>query len=312
MALIDSLDLNLLRVFDAVWRERSVANAADRLALTPPAVSNALKRLRLAVDDPLFVRTRHGMEPTPFACTLRTPVQLALAHIRDAFSCSSEFDALNSQRTFTLLMNDVGAASFLPGIVKRVTKEAPNIEIFVRETNRRKHEDALDSGAADIAIGRLMLSNAFQSEQIATSPYVVVLDATNPLVEHHPNGRISISPSNYFAADHIDVSPRASTPNPVDRQLEEGIPRRRIALSLPYATSLMNIITGTHLIATVPDRTIDFLCSSGKLVWVPLPIHAEPNVVSMWWHKRDDRDAGHLWIRNIIMDVARQWKRSSP
>jgi DNA-binding transcriptional LysR family regulator len=180
MIKLQVFDLNLLRVFDALVRERSVARAADRLSLTAPAVSNALKRLRMAFDDPLFVRTRHGMEPSELALKLCAPIQDGLYSIRTALTSTVAFDPKSSSRQFRLLMNDVGMAAFLPGVVLRLTRAAPGVDLIITERDHADYENALDSGTEDLAVGRVRLSAAFRSELIATSENVAILRCDHP------------------------------------------------------------------------------------------------------------------------------------
>lgn len=176
----NNFDLNLLRVFDALIRERSVSAAAERLCLSQPAVSNALSRLRKLLNDPLFVRTRKGMEPTPFALRMQEPVQDGLLRIRAGISQVLTFEPRESDRTFRLNMNDVGSASFLPLIMSRLMSEAPGIDIEVCEIGISAYEDMLDSGAADLAIGRVVLSDTFRSQFLMRTQYVAILRDGHP------------------------------------------------------------------------------------------------------------------------------------
>src|SRR3954465_4141046 len=152
---INDLDLNLLRVFDAVLRERSVTTASRRLALTQPAVSNALARLRTLFDDPLFVRTPAGMEPTPFARGVAEPVRQALALLESALSHGPGFDPASSTRAFRFYMSDLGQVEFLPPLVERVQREAPGVRLEAAALDVEDIADALGTGALDLAIGFL-------------------------------------------------------------------------------------------------------------------------------------------------------------
>lgn len=297
-----TFDLNLLRVFDALVREGSVTAAANRLGLSQPAVSNALNRLRGLLGDPLFVRTRHGMEPTPFALRLHSPLQEGLAHIRAGLSQVMTFEPATSDRTFAILMNDVGAASFLPAIVQGLLREAPHVDLQIRELDHAAYEDALDSGTADLAVGRVMLSDAFRSELLQKSFYVALLRPDHPALTMK-DGHPAISLEDYTAADQVIVSPRGATSNPVERAMLAMRLHCRVVLNLPHATSLYNIIPGTDLIATVPDRCEEFLCRDGRLISVALPLRIEPNMIYQWWHKRHDHDAGHRWLREFVSNA---------
>lgn len=186
-------DLNLLRVFDALIHERSVSSAANRLCLSQPAVSNAPGRLRELLGDPLFARTRHGMEPTPFALRMNEPVQGGLMRIRSDISQVMTFDLSVSDRTFRLIISDVGSASFLPGILSRLMREAPQINIEVCEIGNAAYEDMLDSGSADLAIGRVSLSDSFRSELLTHTHYVAIRPFCAPQLSHTPDPRIKFT-----------------------------------------------------------------------------------------------------------------------
>jgi DNA-binding transcriptional LysR family regulator len=134
------VDLNLLRVFEAMMRERNVSQAAQRLNLTQPAVSNALARLRAAFDDPLFVRTRAGMEPTAVALTLYEPIEHGLTAIRTALSESVRFDPRTSGRRFTIITTDVGELTFIAELLKILAQEAPHIDLRVMEASSEEYE----------------------------------------------------------------------------------------------------------------------------------------------------------------------------
>ena len=126
---VEDVDLNLLRVFDAVLRERAVTAAAARLGLTQPAVSNALARLRSLLGDALFVRTPAGMDPTPFARGMAEPVRQALALLESALAHGPGFDPATSTRAFRFYMSDLGQVEFLPALMERVQRLAPGVRL---------------------------------------------------------------------------------------------------------------------------------------------------------------------------------------
>ncbi|MGP1681975.1 MAG: LysR family transcriptional regulator, partial [Giesbergeria sp.] len=146
------LDLNLLRVFDAVMAERSLTRAARKLALTQPAVSNALRRLRETLDDELLHRSGSGMEPTPRAQALWPVVQAALAQLEGALS-PEHFDPLQADNSFVLAMADATAAALLPHMVRILASEAPRVSVRVLPLATRDPRQLLDVEAADLAIG---------------------------------------------------------------------------------------------------------------------------------------------------------------
>src|SRR5213078_3956150 len=152
---VRDVDLNLLRVFDAVLREKGVTPAAVGLGLTQPAVSNALSRLRGVLGDPLFVRTATGMDATPFARELAEPVRQALALLDSALAHGPGFDPATATRAFRFYMSDVGQVEFLPPLVERVQRVAPGVKLEAVAVDIEDIADALGSGALDVAVGFL-------------------------------------------------------------------------------------------------------------------------------------------------------------
>src|SRR3954462_13627074 len=152
---VRDIDLNLLRVFDSVLREKSVTGAAAGLGLTQPAVSNALARLRTLFDDPLFVRTPSGMEATPFGRGLAEPVRQALALLESALAHGPGFDPASSTRAFRFYMSDLGQIEFLPPLVERVQASAPGVRLEAAGLDIEDIGAALAAGALDLAVGFL-------------------------------------------------------------------------------------------------------------------------------------------------------------
>ena len=148
-------DLNLMRVFLTVLHERSVTRAAERLQLTQPAVSYALGRLREKFDDPLFVRTPAGMQPTPVAFALAGPIERGMNSFAEAVSLRQHFDPARSTRRFRLSMSDIGEMVFLPLLMERVHARAPRLQIEVVEVALERLPQALQEGEVDLAIGNL-------------------------------------------------------------------------------------------------------------------------------------------------------------
>lgn len=295
-----TFDLNLLRVFEAISRDGNVSKAADQLGMSQSAVSNALNRLRNQFGDPLFVRTRHGMEPTPRAAQLTEALLHGMSTIRSALSEGGTFDPAVSTHRFTLLMTDVGQIAFLPTILSRIASEAPHVDLSVIEYGLERYEELLENGTADLAIGRISLSETLMSEQIHSAPFVVLLMRDHPLLRRDPRGELVLDYASYLAAPHVSVRPRGATGDPVSQALGADARKRRIALSIPHATALPTIIENTELIATIPSVCARYLVANSALVTVAPPLAIESNHVHMWWHKRNSRDAGHRWLRQLF------------
>jgi len=296
------IDLNLLRVFETLMRERNVSLAARRLNLTQPAVSNALNRLRRALDDQLFVRTRAGMEPTAAALALFEPLQFGLAAIDRALNEGFQFDPATSRRRFTIITTDVGELTYGAQLLRMLAREAPHVDLRIMEASSEEYERLLDSGQADFAVGRFKIRESFRRELIGTCIYVALFCA-----DHGRGlgiGQGSVMPyETFLRAAHVDVIPRGATENPIAPALGADAARRRIALTIPHTAVLSAILPGTELVATVPQPAVWSLCESGKLGWALLPFETEVTQIFIGWHKRQDGDRGHAWLRERIRAI---------
>ncbi|MDM7928818.1 LysR family transcriptional regulator [Blastomonas fulva] len=305
MVNLRTFDLNLLRVFEAVINDNSVTKAADKLGMSQPAVSNALNRLRHQLGDPLFVRTPLGMDPTPKARELAKAVNSGLTAIRAGLLAGTEFNPAVSQRHFTLLMTDVGEISFLPPLLEAIGKEAPHIDIHVLEAGLETYGELLESGLADLALGRITLADVFESQAIHTSPFVVLMSRHNNLIHRMSAEDLSLSYQDYLRARHIVVQPRGASADPVHAALGKDAGKREVALTIPHATALPGLMRNTNLVATIPKVAADNLIRGDQesLTYLAVPFHIEPNNVHQWWHRRNSSDAGHKWLRNTLANA---------
>src|SRR5712664_2460859 len=180
---VQDVDLNLLRVFDAVLRERGVTPAAVRLGLTQPAVSNALARLRALLGDALFMRTPKGMDATPFARELAEPVRQALALLESALAHGPGFDAATSARAFRFYMSDLGQIEFLPPLIERLQRVAPGVRLEAVALDVEDIGAALAAGTLDLAVGFLPgLGQPVRRQPLFRDPYVCLMRADHPLM----------------------------------------------------------------------------------------------------------------------------------
>src|SRR2546421_12316352 len=179
---VADLDLNLLRVFDAVLQERSVTAAAARLGLTQPAVSNALARLRTLLGDALFVRPPAGMEATPFARGVAEPVRQALALLDSALAHGPGFEPGGATRAFRFYMSDLGQIEFLPPLIERVQKTAPGVRLEAVALEVEDIAGALGTGALDLAMGFLPgLGPPVRRRALFRDPYLCLMRADHPI-----------------------------------------------------------------------------------------------------------------------------------
>jgi DNA-binding transcriptional LysR family regulator len=283
---IGRLDLNLLRVFDAVYRMRSVSRASDDLGLTQPATSQAISRLRLVLKDALFVRVQGGVEPTPKAQRLAEAVRLAISTLESALLKAEEFDAHNAQRTFRLHLTDTGEALFLPRLITALTQVAPGIGLHSSAVPEDEIVSALDNGRIDFAIGFLPDVVGSQSVELMRDRHIVLLRREHPLTE--------ISEIEFVAV----VRPHSETLS-LMRLLGMD---KRVKLTASHFLALPEIVQGTDLGVVVPLRIADrfFLpLGSYKKVDPKFPDF----VVSLHWSKRFEHDPAHEWMRALLMDL---------
>ncbi len=292
---VQDVDLNLLRVFDAVLRERGVTPAAVRLGLTQPAVSNALARLRSLFGDALFVRTPAGMDPTPFARELGEPVRQALALLESALAHGPGFDPAASSRAFRFYMSDLGQIEFLPPLLEHVQRRAAGVRLEAFALVLEDITESLAAGALDLAVGFLPgLGPPVRRRALFRDPYVCLMRAD------HPIG--SLTKKRFMEASHALVTYRGG-----HRVIEEALERaglsRRIALRVPHFTVAPMVLERTDLILTLPARVARVFEKRGNLKSLPPPVPIPPAEVAVHWHERFEADPGNRWLRDLMTEL---------
>lgn len=298
---IQSVDLNLLVVFDAMARLRSVNKAAEAIGLSQPATSGALARLRLLFEDPLFVRIGGSMEPTPRAMDLAPAVRRVIQAIQSEVLRQVVFDPMKDERTFTILTPDIGEVAFLPGVLRRVRKEAPHVRIVALSRSRAAAAEALEKGEAELAVGffpDLEKSGYFQQGLFKTS-YACIACAHNEVAPARMNQK------QYLAANHIVVRPDGRE-HLLDRFLEDKGWKRHVTLELAHFMSLVSLLPGTDLVATVPDDIATVVSRLVPLRRIELPFKPPQLQVQQYWHRRMQNDSAHRWLRNLFYEVNRR------
>jgi len=292
---VQDIDLNLLRVFDAVLHERGVTPAAGRLGLTQPAVSNALARLRVLFGDPLFLRTPGGMDATPFARELAGPVRQALALLESALAHGPGFDPATSTRAFRFYMSDLGQIEFLPPLVERVQREAPGVRLEAAGLDVEDIAAALAAGALDLAVGFLpSLSAPVRRTALFRDPYVCLMRADHQIK--------ALTKKSFLTALHVLVTYRGG-----HRVIEEAFERagisRRIALRVPHFTVVPMVLERSDLILTLPSKIARVYERQGRFKFLPPPVPIPPADVAAHWHERFERDPGNRWLRETVMEL---------
>lgn len=291
---ITTFDLNLLRVFAAVYAERNVSRAASVLGLTQPAISNALIRLRRSCDDSLFERTRAGMEPTALAQQLIGPVREGLGLFKNALESPKGFDPPRSERRFRLLMSDVSGAVILPGLMRVLANEAPGIGIEAIQIPLAQYVAALEQGHADLAIGNLSFLRAgFLQQRLFTTSYCCIARRGHPEI----GKRFGLE--QYLGMQHIAVSGGNADPL-VDHELGRKRRHRKVHLRVTHYHAAVDIVAATSLIATLPQVAV----RSTEVQTLAVPLKLPRSNVRQFWHRRTNQDPGHRWLRAVMARIS--------
>ena len=292
------IDLNLLVIFNQLLLDRRVSTSAERLGLTQPAVSNALKRLRTLLNDELFVRTARGMEPTPYAMHLAEPVGNALSSLQNAFSQRDAFEPATSSRTFTLAMTDIGEIYFMPPLLDALARLAPHIKIStLRNTSGNLRVD-MESGSVDLALGLLPhLQTGFFQRRLFYQRYVCLFR------QGHPMATNPISLEAYSAAAHVGVMAENTGHGEVDAQMERSGIKRQIRLVVPHFVAVGHILQSTDLIATVPERFAQRCEKPFGLLTSPLPVKLPEIAINLFWQAKYNREPANMWLRHLIVEL---------
>jgi DNA-binding transcriptional LysR family regulator len=293
-----AFDLNLLIVFDAVMRERSVTRAGDRVGLSQPAMSHALNRLRYMLKDELFIRTPSGMVPTPRAEALAPPLRNALSEMQHALEPAA-FDPASSDRHFTLTVNNYAAVVIAPPLVAAVSAAAPAVRLALRPSGTLDVVEQLDRGELDLAIGtRDSPGERFAAASLLDDAFVTVMR------RGHPATRRKLSPAAFAALPHLEISSSREDTGFIDGWLAERKLKRRIALSAPYLSAAA-ILVQSDLVATMSRRFAQEFVRHHPLQLCRPPYESPAVRTLMLWHRRLDRDPAHLWLRTLIAAVTK-------
>ena len=298
---LKSIDLNLLVSFDALLSERNVSRAAERLGVTQSALSHALKRLRTMFADPLLRRGPRGMEPTERALSLQQPVKAILADIHSLLSTRIVFDPATTKRTFRLSMSDAMSVEALPLIVRKLRKQAPCIDLLVTTSGPRDACARIINDEVDMAIGVYPhMPSELLHRELYRDTLVCVADKNHPLLRR---GRMD--EESYLACPHVTVAPNLDSGIQLDNIFAAiGLPRRVIA-TVPHYIAVPALIRGTDLIAHTRRRLVEVFRSSSNLVVFAIPgsIRVPDLLFEQVWHPRYERDAGHRWLRDLIVSA---------
>ena len=319
---IKDIDLNLLRLFDAVYRTRNVSRAAELLDLTQPAVSQGLTRLRLLVNDSLFVRAAGGVAPSPRADRLADAVRNALGTIEQAFNESVEFDAPSARKVFRIHMSDIGESRFLPGLMIALRKLAPGVRIETLALAASVVAEALDSGRIDFAFGFLPTVKDTQRVHLLKDRYAVLLRAGHPFAKRFGRKRSSREAGGAQKGAQADTKAVTQTHGAALlaalHELEFVAVRShsdtlrilqllkledRLRLTTEHFMVLPAIVRATDLAVVMPGNIARGFAEDGNHAVIEPPFPLRDFTVSLHWSKRFESDPGNQWLREVIVGL---------
>jgi len=295
------IDLNLLSVFQEVYRERQISSAARKLGLSQSAVSNALARLRRAFGDELFVRTASGMQPTPLATQMAEPIGVAMAQVALALNQRSRFDPATSSRRFVLAMTDVGEIYFMPTLIERCKLLAPLVEISSMRAGSLALKEEMEGGRVDLAVGPFEdISEALYQRQLFRQPYVTMMRKGHPLARLD-RGEVSLA--RFVKAEHMLVDANESPYDRINALLARAGVGPSVRFRVPHFTAVPYMVATSDLVVTVPQKLAERAALPFGLEWIVPPLELPTLQTNVFWHRRYNQDPGNQWLRGLLAEV---------
>lgn len=305
-----TFDLNLLRVFDQVMAERNLTRAARNLAMTQPAVSNALNRLRDALGDRLVSRSGYGVEPTPRALALWPAISDALRQLETSIM-PGDFDPAKAAHSFTVAMADATAAELMPGLVEIIERDAPRVSLRCVPLTTRDPRRLLDEAQIDLAVGYFPavladLTAQAQAGGMAGFEHLRLYDGRYVCVmrKGHPLASGTLTLKRYCAAHHLLVSFSGRPFGFTDEALAALGKQRRIVLTVNQFFTAGLVVTTSDLLTVLPAHFISTTGRAGELVQRDLPFDLPPVHVDALWHRRQGQRSDHAWLRTAVTAAA--------
>ncbi|WP_380182255.1 LysR family transcriptional regulator [Kalamiella sp. sgz302252] len=288
------LDLNLVRVFTAIYETRSVSGAADRLFITQPSASYALARLRSETNDELFKRSRKGMEPTPTAMQLYKVFKKSLTGIEKAVAETRIFSPETSRYKFRLALTDLGELLLLPKLITLFRNVAPHIQLEVVPVDVHKLDEWLLTGRIDAALcSRNESVSSAQRELMAYERYVCLLNVGHPRIQD------KLTLDDYMQERHVVVAATSGHHIVEDRLKEFGL-EREIALEVPHFAALGELIASSDLLVTLPSSAARIYARRGNGRMLELPFHVPNQEVFLYAHTEIGDITAKTWFYNVL------------
>jgi LysR family nod box-dependent transcriptional activator len=299
-------DLNLLIALDVLLREKNVTRAAEKVFVSQPAMSAALHKLRDYFNDPLLDRIGRDLELTPRGLSLVEPVREALLLIQAALGTQPTFSPATTQRDFTMIVSEEAVPGLLPAILRRVAAEAPGIRFHI-ELITQTALARLEYGEADLCLcldnlrlyDELAYPDTLHSVRLRPVHWVCAVD------RNHPTVGDALTAEQFYALPHVFGRPSgytASAEELVRRLFDADI---TVHMTVPSLLHLPLVLPGTTYVATVPERVVQLFADTAPMKTFPLPFPVADHFEILLWHKRNESDPAHAWVRELIVALAR-------
>jgi DNA-binding transcriptional LysR family regulator len=290
------LDVRQLRMFELIYDMRSVTRAAEQMGQKQPTVSIWLSKLRAQLNDPLFVRTTDGMQPTPRADALIVTARAVLKTLREFTSTRQVFDPATAARQFRICMADSSHLCLMPQLLVHVRRVAPKVRLVAARIDGQTAR-ALESGEADLALGFVpWLESGFYQQTLFPQDWVCLVNA------RHPRVRDTLTLEAYKKEDHVAVTGGTGAQLLEDAMARRGV-RRNVVLELPGFLGLSGIVSATDLIATLPRQIGETLAGLAGVKVLECPIRVPSVNIQQHWHARYHHDPGNQWLRGVVAKV---------
>jgi DNA-binding transcriptional LysR family regulator len=297
---LSGIDLNLAVVLHALLEERSVSRAARRLGLSQSATSHALARLRTLLSDPILVRTRSGLAPTPRAESIAHALASALSALEQSLLSPKGFDPTPAARSFRLGAADYAEFLLLPPLLARMASAAPGVDLWAMPPGADL-DGQLHRGELDVAIGLPIAEDRarrIRCQKLFDERFVCLVRQGHPLTR----GKLTVD--RFVQARHAFIAPRGRPGGIVDDALRELGLERRVALAVPHFLVAPHVLARTDLVLTVAERIARAFAGLLPLRIVEPPLALAGFSMAMLWHERNDADPAQRWFRSVIVEAA--------
>ena len=296
---LTEVNLNLLVYLDTLLREKSVTRAAQRLGITQSAMSHNLRQLRDIFGDPLLVRGKGGMQPTPRAEELVIPLRSGLQSLRRTLQGDSAFEAEKSTRRFVIAAGDAVGMLVLPPLLERLRESGPNVDLDVVPFDGRRYSSQLETGEVDVAISAFFPdAPAVRMRKLLPASFVCMVWEDHPVVGE------TLVLAAWAQLPHVLVSPQGTGgPGIVDRALAKHGLERRVAVRIRYFLAAPLLVSRTDLVLTTTRALAEMFAADLPVRLIAPPVELPTFSIGLAWHERVAKDPANLWIRSHVAEA---------